>query len=170
MLGVLCAPPYILYQLFRFVSPALYSDERRYVVRVIGSSYLMFIIGVLVSYYLIFPLTFRFLGTYQVASDVENMISLESYMSTLIMMCLSMGIVFEILGAFMAIREIRISERTVHASVSASCHSHHIDSRGSDHPYLRHLHPLSGLPPDVVALRSQHPPRSPLHTILASAL
>ena len=63
--------------------------------RVIGSSYLMFIIGVLVSYYLIFPLTFRFLGTYQVASDVENMISLESYMSTLIMMCLSMGIVFE---------------------------------------------------------------------------
>ncbi len=93
--GVLCASPYILYQLFRFVSPALYSDERRYAVRVIGSSYLMFIIGVLVSYYLIFPLTFRFLGTYQVASDVENMISLESYMSTLIMMCLSMGIVFE---------------------------------------------------------------------------
>ncbi len=55
----------------------------------------MFLIGVLVSYFLIFPLTFRFLGTYQVAQDVTNMISLESYMSTLILMSISMGIVFE---------------------------------------------------------------------------
>lgn len=93
--GVLCASPYILYQLFRFVSPALYEDERKYATRVVGSGYLMFILGVLLSYYLIFPLTFRFLGTYQVASDVTNMISLESYMSTLILMCLSMGLVFE---------------------------------------------------------------------------
>lgn len=93
--GVLCASPYILYQLFRFVSPALYADERRYATRVVGSGYLMFVLGVLLSYYLIFPLTFRFLGTYQVASDVTNMISLESYMSTLILMCLSMGLVFE---------------------------------------------------------------------------
>lgn len=93
--GVLCASPYVLYQLFRFVSPALYEDERKYATRVVGSGYLMFILGVLLSYYLIFPLTFRFLGTYQVASDVTNMISLESYMSTLILMCLSMGLVFE---------------------------------------------------------------------------
>lgn len=93
--GVLCASPYILYQLFRFVSPALYSDEKRYAKRVVGSGYLMFIAGVLLSYYLIFPLTFRFLGTYQVADDVTNMISLQSYMSTLIVMSLSMGIVFE---------------------------------------------------------------------------
>ncbi len=93
--GVLCASPYILYQLFRFVSPALYTDEKRYASRVVGSGYLMFVAGVLLSYYLIFPLTFRFLGTYQVAEDVTNMISLESYMSTLIVMSLSMGLVFE---------------------------------------------------------------------------
>lgn len=93
--GVLCASPYILYQLFRFVSPALYANEKRYARKAVGSGYAMFIVGVLVSYYLIFPLTFRFLGTYQVAADVTNMISLESYMSTLILMCLSMGIVFE---------------------------------------------------------------------------
>ena len=90
--GVFCASPYILYQLFRFVSPALYADERRYAVTVVGSGYL---VGVLISYFLIFPLTFRFLGTYQVAADVDNLISLESYMSTLIVMCLSMGLVFE---------------------------------------------------------------------------
>lgn len=94
--GVLCASPYILYQLFRFVSPALYENERRYVTRVVGGGYMMFGLGVLISYFLIFPLTFRFLGTYQVSGDVDNLISLESYISTLVMMCLAMGIVFEI--------------------------------------------------------------------------
>ena len=94
--GVLCASPYILYQLFRFVSPALYANERKYVVRIVGYGYIMFMLGVLISYFLIFPLTFRFLGTYQVSEQVENMISLQSYISTLLMMCLAMGIVFEI--------------------------------------------------------------------------
>lgn len=94
--GFLCASPYILYQLFRFVSPALYANERRYAVRVVGSSYAMFVLGVAVSYFLIFPLTFRFLGTYQVSGDVENMITLQSYISTLMLMSMAMGIVFEI--------------------------------------------------------------------------
>ena len=56
----------------------------------------MFLMGVVVSYFLIFPLTFRFLGTYQVSGEVENMIVLQSYISTLVLMCLTMGIVFEI--------------------------------------------------------------------------
>ena len=82
--GVLCTSPYILYQLFRFVSPALYDNERRYAVRVVGGGYTMFTLGVLVSYFLIFPLTFRFLGTYQVSGDVDNLISLDSYISCLL--------------------------------------------------------------------------------------
>ncbi len=94
--GVLCASPYILYQLFRFVSPALYDNERRYAMQMVGGGYAMFSLGVLVSYFLIFPLTFRFLGTYQVSDDVNNLITLDSYISTLVMMCLAMGIVFEI--------------------------------------------------------------------------
>ncbi len=94
--GVLCASPYALYQLFRFVSPALYENERRYVTRVAGGGCLMFGMGVLIGYFLIFPLTFRFLGTYQVSGDVDNLITLDSYISALVMMCLSLGIVFEI--------------------------------------------------------------------------
>lgn len=94
--GILCASPYILYQLFRFVSPALYVNERKYVVRVVGGGYAMFALGVAVSYFLIFPLTFRFLGTYQVSGEVENMIALKSYISTLMTMSLAMGLVFEI--------------------------------------------------------------------------
>ncbi|MGM9693758.1 MAG: twin-arginine translocase subunit TatC [Alloprevotella sp.] len=93
--GVLCASPYILYELFRFVSPALYANERRVAGLVVGSGYAMFMLGVMVSYLLIFPLTFRFLGTYQVSADVANMVTLQSYMSTLIMMCLTLGLVFE---------------------------------------------------------------------------
>lgn len=94
--GILCASPYILYQLFRFVSPALYVNERKYVVRVVGGGYAMFALGVAVSYFLIFPLTFRFLGTYQVSGEVENMIALQSYISMLMTMSLAMGLVFEI--------------------------------------------------------------------------
>ena len=56
----------------------------------------MFMIGVAVSYLLIFPLIFRFLGTYQVSVDVANMVTLQSYMSTLMMMSLTMGVVFEL--------------------------------------------------------------------------
>lgn len=94
--GVLCASPYILYQLFRFVLPALYANELKYVVWVVGGGYAMFALGVAVNYFLIFPLTFRFLGTYQVSGEVENMIVLQSYISMLMTMSLTMGLIFEI--------------------------------------------------------------------------
>lgn len=94
--GLLCASPYILYLLFRFVSPALYTKEKKYALRMVGGGYAMFITGAALNYLIIFPLTFRFLGTYQVSIEVENMISLHSYMDTLLMMNLMIGIVFEI--------------------------------------------------------------------------
>ncbi len=94
--GVVCVSPYILYQLFAFIAPALYASEKRLAVRVVWSSYVMFILGVVVNYFLIFPLTFRFLGTYQVSSDITNLISLDSYMSTLIILSLWLGVMFEL--------------------------------------------------------------------------
>lgn len=94
--GILVASPYIIYELFRFISPALYAQERKYSVGVILGGYLMFVFGLMISYFLIFPLTFRFLATYQVSPTVVNMISLESYMNTLLMLSLMMGVVFEI--------------------------------------------------------------------------
>lgn len=94
--GIICASPYILVELFRFVSPALYSSERKYAVGVTLTGYLMFALGVLVCYFLIFPLTFRFLGTYQVSQQIANLISLESYIDTLTMLSLMMGIMFEL--------------------------------------------------------------------------
>ena len=94
--GFVVASPYTLYVLFRFISPALYENERRYSTRVVASGYAMFVLGVLVSYFVLFPLTFRFLGTYQVSPEVANMITLQSYMGTFLMMNLVMGVVFEL--------------------------------------------------------------------------
>ena len=94
--GVLVALPYIIYLLFRFVSPALYDNERKYATLLCTSGYLMFMLGTLLNYFLIFPLTVKFLGTYQVSPDVANMLTLQSYMDTMLMMNLVMGIVFEL--------------------------------------------------------------------------
>lgn len=96
IVGLLCASPYILYCIMRFIAPALYNTEKRLVFGVVGSGYAMFLVGMALCYLLIFPLTFRFLGTYQVSDEVVNMISLESYISTLTGMSLMMGIVFEL--------------------------------------------------------------------------
>lgn len=93
--GFLVASPYILYQLFRFVSPALYINERRYVVRVCGGGYLMFIVGVIFSYLVVFPFVIRFLGNYQVDQSVENTITLQSYISTFSSLTLLLGLLFE---------------------------------------------------------------------------
>lgn len=96
MAGILIASPYLLYVLYCFIAPALYDNERQVSVRIVASAYFMFLIGVAVNYLLVFPLTVRFLGTYQVSSSVENLLTVSSYVDTLLMMSLVFGIVFEI--------------------------------------------------------------------------
>lgn len=95
-MGVLVASPYIIYVLFGFISPALYENERRYSVRLTLSAYVMFMVGLVVNYVIIFPFTVRFLGTYQVSTDIDNMLTISSYIDTMMMMSLLFGIVFEI--------------------------------------------------------------------------
>ncbi len=94
--GLVVASPYTIYLLLRFITPALYEGERRYTYRLVTGGYAMFMLGMLLNYFLIFPFTFRFLGTYQVSREVDNMITLESYMDTLLMLSLMMGILFEL--------------------------------------------------------------------------
>ena len=94
--GIVVAAPYIIYELYRFISPALYQNERRYSMPLVVASYIMFVAGTLFNYFIVFPITFRFLGDYQVDGSVENLISLESYIDTLVFLSLAMGFVFEI--------------------------------------------------------------------------
>jgi len=95
-LGLLGASPYILFELFRFASPALYENERKYSVQVVFIIYLLFIVGVLMSYYVLFPVSFRFLGTYSVAARVHSTITLDSYVTTFVSLPLVMGLVFQL--------------------------------------------------------------------------
>lgn len=95
-IGFMASLPYVIYLLFRFVSPALYANERQCAIQFVSWGYVMFLAGVLVCFFLIFPLTFRFLGMYQVSEVVENTVTIESYIDTLMTMSVSMGIVFEI--------------------------------------------------------------------------
>ena len=95
-LGLLGASPYILYELFRFISPALYENERRYSVQVAGIIYVLFLLGVLMSYFVLFPISFRFLGTYSVSAKVVSNITLDSYISTFVSLTLIMGVVFQL--------------------------------------------------------------------------
>lgn len=96
IIGIICVCPYILYSIFAFVSPALYENERKYARLLVVAGYIMFMIGVALCYFLIFPLTIRFLGNYQVSDDVANIITLSSYIDTLTMLTLMLGIVFEL--------------------------------------------------------------------------
>lgn len=95
-LGLLGASPYILYELFHFISPALYENERKYSIQVTGIIYLLFILGVLMSYFVLFPISFRFLGTYSVSARVVSNITLDSYISTFVSLTLVMGVVFQL--------------------------------------------------------------------------
>lgn len=96
MVGLVVSVPYIIYEFWKFIAPALHENERK------GSSIfilicsLLFIIGVLFAYYLIVPITLNFFGSYQVSETIKNQISLDSYISTIITVTLSIGIVFEL--------------------------------------------------------------------------
>lgn len=94
--GLMAASPYALYVLFGFVSPALYQNEKKYARQAVVGGYAMFVVGLLVGYFLVFPLTFRFLSTYQVSSEIANLISIDSYLDSLILLCLAMGAFFEL--------------------------------------------------------------------------
>jgi sec-independent protein translocase protein TatC len=94
--GIIVAAPYIIFELYRFISPGLYENERRYSTPLVIASYFMFMTGILFCYFILFPITFRFLANYQVDTSIQNLISLESYIDTLVFLSLAMGIIFEI--------------------------------------------------------------------------
>lgn len=88
--------PVVIYLLWTFVSPALYEHEKRGIKRAFGFGNLMFFLGVAVGYFVVFPVTLRFLADYHVSAMVPNQISLDSYMDSFLMLIFIMGIIFEL--------------------------------------------------------------------------
>ncbi len=94
--GFMIGSPYILWELWRFVSPALHEKERKYTSGVVFFASMLFVSGVLFSYFVIVPMTINFLGNYQVSTIVKNTITIDSYISTVTVLTLIMGLVFEL--------------------------------------------------------------------------
>ena len=95
-LGFVIAFPYVIYQFWKFISPGLYTYERKTASGFIGVSSLLFFMGVLFGYYVVTPLSVRFLGTYTVSSEVFNDFDLSSYTALIRASVLASGLIFEL--------------------------------------------------------------------------
>ena len=94
-LSLLLLFPYIVYELWKFVRPALFPHEKKSVGQAFFFGTFMFFLGCATGYCLIFPFTFRFLAEYQISQTIANQISLNSYMGNFLGMVFIMGVVFE---------------------------------------------------------------------------
>jgi sec-independent protein translocase protein TatC len=94
--GLIAAFPYIVWEFWRFIAPGLHTHERsagRWGIAVVS---LLFFVGVLFGYYFIVPLSVQFLGTYSISGEVQNLIDLGSYISTVVSVTLACGLLFEL--------------------------------------------------------------------------
>ena len=96
VLALLCASPYIIYELLKFILHGLYENERRYSRVITATVYGLFVAGVLMSYFVLFPISFRYLTTYHVDDEIANVITLDSYVSTFSTLTFLMGIMFQL--------------------------------------------------------------------------
>ncbi len=94
--GFIISFPYVIYQLWKFISPGLHIDERKYSKGFIVISSLLFFIGVLFGYYIVTPLSLNFLANYSISDIVDNQIDIGSYISLVRSAALASGIVFEL--------------------------------------------------------------------------
>lgn len=96
VVGLIAAFPFVFWEIWRFIKPALYSNEKQHARGAVFFSSALFILGVLFGYFIIVPLSLDFLGTYNVSSQVLNQINLDSYISTFTSVVLASGVVFEL--------------------------------------------------------------------------
>jgi sec-independent protein translocase protein TatC len=94
--GFIISFPYILYQLWKFISPGLHTNERKHSRGFIIISSLLFFIGVLFGYYIVTPLSINFLANYSISSVVDNQIDISSYIGLVRSSALASGLIFEL--------------------------------------------------------------------------
>ena len=92
--GIIIASPFIFYEIWNFIKPALYEKERKHASGAVFFTSILFILGILFGYFLIVPLSIDFLSTYSVSPEVENQINMKSYISTVTSITFASGIIF----------------------------------------------------------------------------
>lgn len=94
-LAAVIAFPYFIWEIWKFIEPALYENEIKHIRPAFMGGTLMFYIGCAVGYFLVFPFTFRFLMEYELSPTIQNQINLSSYIGNFTMLIMVMGLVFE---------------------------------------------------------------------------
>ena len=95
LMAIVVAFPYIIYEIWKFVAPALYDNEKKAVRKAFGMSSFLFYLGVAVGYFIVLPVCLMFFMNYTVSDAVENTISLSSYISLFTSMVFLIGLLFE---------------------------------------------------------------------------
>jgi len=96
MLGFIIAFPYVFWEFWRFVKPALKAKELKYARGIVFWSSALFFLGVAFAYFLIAPFTINFFAGYQLSEQFENIITINNYYDTMSDLILGLGIVFEL--------------------------------------------------------------------------
>lgn len=96
IIGVMLGFPYLLWEIWRFIKPALHEKERKAASGFVLYATVLFLIGVMFGYYVIAPESIAFLANYQVSASIENMFTIDSYLSSVTTLTLATGIVFEL--------------------------------------------------------------------------
>jgi sec-independent protein translocase protein TatC len=94
VLGLIIAAPFIFFEVWRFIKPALYDKEKKHASGAVFFTSLLFIIGILFGYFIIVPLSIDFLTTYSVSAEVENQINMRSYIGTVTSITFASGFIF----------------------------------------------------------------------------
>lgn len=96
IVGIVLAFPYLLFEVWRFITPALKQGEKKYALGLVFLGSILFTIGILFGYYFVAPLSVQFLGNYEVSEQVSNQITLQSFISTVTTVTLVCGLVFQL--------------------------------------------------------------------------
>lgn len=96
MLGFIAAFPYIFWEFWKFVKPALKPAEQKYARGIVFWVSLLFFIGVLFAYYIVAPFTVNFFANYQISPSFKNIITISSYYDSMNDLILGIGLVFEL--------------------------------------------------------------------------
>ena len=143
--GFVLVSPYIIAKLYGFVAPALYASEKRAAVGIVTVGTVLFWMGVLLNYFVIFPFAYRFLSTYQVQPDVANQITISSYISLFLILSLLMGVLFPSMHSISSPSSSPATLPRV-PDPRALCCLQKQTSQAIGSPYLRPLYPSDILP------------------------
>lgn len=94
--GIVFGFPYLLWELWRFIKPALHEKEKKAASGFVFYASFLFLLGILFGYFIIAPLSVKFLAGFSVSNDIKNTFSIDSYLSTVLTLTLGSGIVFEL--------------------------------------------------------------------------